>query len=121
MKHSKTRGPIGAAGESKSGDHMKEKATVRYLGYRTLADGGRGFDFSVALIGEETKLITIDASADLFRGPDRIAIQEGPGICYETLRSHIDGDSTIPYPAFSLNAADVTQHRKTPKPIGTRY
>jgi hypothetical protein len=100
---------------------MKEKATVRYLGYRTLADGGRGFDFSVALIGEETKLITIEASADLFRGPDRIAIQEGAGICYETLRSRIDAQSTIPQPAFSLNSTDVAQHRKTTKPIGARY
>ena len=99
---------------------MKEKTTVRYLGYRTLADGGRGFDFSVALIGEETKLITIEASADLFRGPDRIAIQEGAGICYETLRSRIDAHSTITGPAFSLDSADVAQHRKTTKPIGMR-
>ena len=58
---------------------MKEKATVRYLGQRTLADGGRGFDFSVALIGEGTNLNTIEASADLFWGPDRIAIQEAAG------------------------------------------
>ena len=54
---------------------MKEKATVRYLGQRTLADGTR-FDFSVALIGEGTNLNTIEASADLFRGQDLIAIQE---------------------------------------------
>jgi hypothetical protein len=99
---------------------MKEKTTVRYLGYRTLADGGRGFDFSVAVIGEETKLITIEAAADLFRGPDRIAIQEGAGICYETLRSRIDAHSTITGPAFSLDSADVAQHRKTTKPIGMR-
>lgn len=100
---------------------MKDKATVRYLGYRTLADGGRGFDFSVALIGEETKLITIEATVDLFQGPDRIAIQEGAGICYETLRSRIDTDSTIPAEAFSLNSTDVAQHRKITKQLGRRY
>jgi hypothetical protein len=100
---------------------MKDKATVRYLGYRTLADGGRGFDFSVALIGEETKLITIEATVDLFQGPDRIAIQEGAGICYETLRSRIDTDSTIPAEAFSLNSTDVAQHRKITKPFARRY
>jgi hypothetical protein len=100
---------------------MREKATVRYLGYRTLADGGRAFDFSVALMGEETKQITIKASADLFRGADRIALQEGAGICYETLRSRIDAHSTVPDPTFSLNSADVAQHRKTTKPIGTRH
>jgi hypothetical protein len=100
---------------------MKDKATVRYLGYRTLTDGGRGFNFSLALIGEETRLITVEASADLFRGPDRISIQEGAGICYETVRSRIDTDQTIPADAFSLSSADVAQHRKTTKPAGRRY
>jgi hypothetical protein len=100
---------------------MKEKATVRYLGHRTLADGGRGFDFSIGLIGEETRLITIEASVDLFRGPDRIAIQEGAGICYETLRARIDAHLTIPDPAFNLNSADVAQHRKINRPGGRRY
>jgi len=99
---------------------MKEKATIRYLGYRSLADGGRGFDFSVALIGDGVKLITVEASADLFRGPDRIAIQEGAGICYQTLKSRIDADSPIPDPAFSLDSSDVAQHRKAAKPVGRR-
>jgi hypothetical protein len=99
---------------------MKDKATVRYLGYKTLADGGRGFDFSVAVIGEGAKLITIEASADLFKGPDRIAIQEGAGICYETLRSRIDNGPTIPAHAFSLNSTDVARHRKITKPVGRR-
>ncbi|HYR88773.1 MAG TPA: hypothetical protein VE422_32150 [Terriglobia bacterium] len=100
---------------------MKDKATVRYLGYKTLADGGRGFDFSFALGGEQTNLITIEASADLFRGPDRIAIQEGAGICYETLRSRIEADSKLPPDRFSLEFADVTQHRKITKPLGRRH
>ena len=100
---------------------MKAKATVRYLGYRTLADGGRGFNFSVALIGEKANLITVEASADLFRGPDRIAIQEAAGICYETVISRIETDQTIPVHPFSLNSADVAQHRKTTKPVGRRY
>ena len=100
---------------------MKDKATVRYLGYRTLTDGGRGFDFSVALIGEKAYLITIEAAVDLFRGPNRIAIQEGAGICYETLRSRIDEHSIIPSPAISLNPTDVAQHRKVTKPVGRRH
>jgi hypothetical protein len=100
---------------------MKDKATVRYVGYTTLTDGGRGFNFSIALIGEETRLIKVEASADLFQGPDRISIQEGAGICYETLRSRIDTDQPIPAHVFSLNSADVAQHRKTTKPAGRRY
>jgi len=56
---------------------MKDKATVRYMGYRTLPDGGRGFDLSIAVAGTHANMITIEASAGLFTGPDRIAIQEG--------------------------------------------
>ena len=100
---------------------MKDKATVRYLGYKILADDGRGFDSSIAIIGEESKTITIEAAADLFRGPDRIAIQEGAGICYETLSSRIDNDPTIPGHALRLNSTDVARHRKITKPVGRRY
>jgi len=100
---------------------MKEKATVRYLGYRALVDGGRGFDFSITPNGEQTSLISIGIAADLFEGPDRIAIQEGAGICYETLKSRIETESTIPSQPFSLNLAEVTQHRKiSSKPTGRR-
>ena len=94
---------------------MKDKTTIRYVGYRTLTDGGRGFNFSIAVTGHETSLITIEASSDLFRGPDRIAIQEGAGICYETLRSRVETDSMIPSQGFSLNCDDVAQHRKSTK------
>lgn len=96
---------------------MKDKTTFRYLGYRTLADGGRGFDFSIAVTGQERSLITIEASPDVFRGPDRIAIQEGAGICYETLRSRVETDSEIPPQGFSLNSSDVAQYRKSTKAV----
>ena len=100
---------------------MKDKATVRYLGYRTLADGGRGFEFSVASTGKETTQVTVEASVDLFRGPDRIAIQEGAGICYETVISRIETDQMTPADTFRLNSTDVAQHRKATKPLGRRY
>lgn len=100
---------------------MKDKTTIRYLGYRTLADGGRGFDFSIAVTGQETSLITVEASPGVFRGPDRIAIQEGAGICYETLRSRVETDSEIPPHGFSLKSVDVAQHRKSPKSVGRPY
>jgi len=92
---------------------MTDKATIRYIGYRTLADGGRGFDFSIGVTGQDTSIITIQASPDVFRGPDRIAIQEGAGICYETLRSRVETDSEIPPRGFSLNSVDVARHRKS--------
>lgn len=100
---------------------MKDKATVRYMGYRTLPDGGRGFDFSIAVAGEDTNMITVEAPAGLFIGPDRIAIQEGAGICYETLRSRIEMEPEIPHDAFCINSGDIARHRKDGKPVGRRY
>lgn len=100
---------------------MKDKTTIRYLGYRTFADGGRGFDFSIAVTGQEASRITVEASPDVFRGPDRIAIQEGAGICYETLRSRVETDSEIPPHGFSLKSVDVAQHRKSTKSVARPY
>ena len=78
-----------------------------------LSDGGRGFDFSCAQVGVETLLITIEAPIELFTGPDRIALQEGAGICYETLKSRVETDEKRPPSRFTLRTADVAQHRKS--------
>ncbi len=49
---------------------MKDsKTTFRYIGHRTLPDGGRGFDFSIGLTGAETTMLTVEAPANLFTGP----------------------------------------------------
>jgi len=100
---------------------MNDKSTVRYLGYRTLPDGGREFDFSFALGSAKAALVTIDAPIAFFRGPDQIAIQEAAGICYETLKSRLQGQDTSPPDRFDLTAADVAQHRRSRKdPAGRR-
>jgi hypothetical protein len=78
-----------------------------------LSDGGRGFDFSCAQVGIETLLITVEAPIDLFTGPDRIALQEGAGICYETLKLRVETDEERPPSRFTLQTTDVAQHRKS--------
>lgn len=97
------------------------KSTVRYLGYQSRPDGGRGFDFSCAQGGAKPTTITIEASPELFQGPDRIAIQEALGICYETLKCRIEIDATCPPDHFDLTSTDVAQHRKITKPPGRRH
>jgi hypothetical protein len=96
------------------------KSTVRYLGYRSLPDGGRGFDFSFALGGAKATTVTIEAGIGFFQGPDQIAIQEAAGICYETLKVRIQTDLGSPPDRFNLTPADVSQHRKITKPTGGR-
>jgi hypothetical protein len=97
------------------------KTTVRYLGYRTLADGGRGFDFSFASTGATPTTITIDAAHGFFEGPERIAIQEATAICYETLKSRVADVPEIPPEHFKLTAADVARHRKQSRVAGRTY
>ena len=89
------------------------KATIRYLGYRSLPDGGREFDFSFALGSAKAAIVTIDAPIAFFRGPDQIAIQEAAGICYETLKFRLHSYEVSPPDRFDLTAADVAQHRRS--------
>jgi len=96
------------------------KSTVRYLGFHPLLSGGRRFDFSFSGPDAETQTVSIDAPHDLFFGPDHLALQEGAGICYETLKCRV-ADSLETLPArISLTPADVAQHRKLGKTAGRR-
>jgi hypothetical protein len=94
----------------------ESKPIVRYLGHRSLQNGGRGFEFSYASGGETPTMITVEASITLFQGPDRIAIQEAAAICYETLKSRMQIAPTSMPDRFDLTANDVAQHRKIMKP-----
>jgi hypothetical protein len=97
------------------------KSTIRYLGYRTLPDGGREFDFSFEMGGAQAAIVKIDAPIAFFRGPDHIAIQEAAGICYETLRFRLQALEASPPSRFDLTAADVAQHRRSQRgPAGRR-
>ena len=95
------------------------KSTVRYIGYRSLLDGGRGFEFSCAHSGEKATMVTIDASRAFFQGPGRIAIQEAAGICYETLKCRVQTNPMSTPDRFDLTSDDIAQHRKITRPIGS--
>jgi hypothetical protein len=96
------------------------KLTVRYLGYQSSIGGGRNFEFSCALGVAKARVLVIQASPAFFRGPDRIALQEAAGICYETLKCRLEGDAGISADTFDLTAADVARHRKIPGASGAR-
>ena len=96
------------------------KSTIRFLGYRSLPDGGRRFDFSFALGNASASTVTIDAPIAFFRGPDQIAIQEAAGICYETLKSRAQLSEENPPDRFDLTAADIAQHRRSRKDVAGR-
>jgi len=97
------------------------KLTIRYLGHQTLQDGGRGFDFSYAQGGDTPTLVTVQAPVNFFQGPDRIAIQEAAGICYETLKYRMQMDPGSVPDRFDLTSTNVAQHRKLTKQSANRY
>jgi hypothetical protein len=100
---------------------MREpKVVVRYMGFHSMSDGGRRFDFSLSGPDESQHVISVEAAHGLFAGPDHMSIQECPGICYETLKCHVaQCTATVPL-SISLTSADVAQHRKLGKTAGHR-
>ena len=97
------------------------KSVIRYLGYRSVANGGRRFDFAVTQHLASPTMITIQAPPAFFLGPDRIAIQEASAICYETLKFRIQNVPDCPPKQFDLTPADVVQHRKMQKSRVGKY
>jgi len=88
------------------------KDLIRYIGYHALSNGGRRLDFSFAKPDKSLQLVSVEASHDLFSGPDHMAIQECAAICYETLKCRVaDYPDNLPE-SICLTTADVAQHRK---------
>src|SRR5262249_34458599 len=100
--------------------HERPKIDYCYLGYRTLPDGGREFDFSFEIGNAQAAIVTIDAPITFFRGPDQLAIQEPQVFCYETLRFRLQASEASPPGRFDLTPADVAQHRRSGKHRGGR-
>jgi len=96
------------------------KSTVRYLGYRSLRNGSRIFDFSWGFGVAKPTMITIEASPTFFVGPDRIALQEAAGICYETVKDRLQSEPDAASHTFDLTAGDVAQHRRITKSSRSR-
>ena len=96
------------------------KSTVRYIGFQSLSDGSRRFDFSFARADASVQMISVKAPGSLFSGPDHMALQECAGICYETLKSRVIGASGSVPASIKLTSADIAEHRKPTKTPGRR-
>jgi hypothetical protein len=88
-------------------------ASIRYVGFHALSNGGRRLDFTFARADKSLQMVSVEASRDLFSGPGHMAIQECAGICYETLKCRVAGESEGFPHAIKLTPADVAQHRKS--------
>ena len=94
------------------------KVTVGYLGFQALSDGSRRLDFSFYSADTSLRFISVEASRDLFSGPDHMGIQECASICYEILKCRVTGYSGTVPGSISLTTADVAEHKKSLKTPG---
>jgi hypothetical protein len=95
-------------------------ASVRYLGFQALSNGGRRLNFCFTRPDRSQQMISVEARQDLFSGPGRMAIQECASICYETLKSRVSSASEAFPRSIKLTADDIAQHRKPAKSPGRR-
>src|SRR5213594_5116263 len=66
---------------------MKDtKQNIRYLGFESIEDGARRFDFAITGTGRESTRVSLVIPALMFTGVDKITFQESAKICYEKLR-----------------------------------
>jgi hypothetical protein len=95
-------------------------ASIRYLGFQALSNGGRRLNFSFTRPDRSVQMISVEAPHELFSGPGRMAIQECAGICYETVKCHVSGSADSFPPYIRLTLADIAQHRKPTKSASKR-
>ena len=92
---------------------MKDKRNIRYLGFRSAADGGRVFDFCVTVTESPDLLTSFEIPAHLFTGDGRIRLQEGVGICYAKLKHLLESGASTDVPStVCLTASDLAEYRE---------
>ena len=96
------------------GDFMKNspaKYNIRYLGFESMADGGRRLDFSITTSGESPRRASFEVPSDAFSGTNRVTFQETAALCYEKLRDAIEHDQIFSVSHFKLTHLDIEAFR----------
>lgn len=91
---------------------LNVKQNIRYAGFECTNNGGRRFDFNVAMPNRETTVYSVDVSGPSFAGPDRILVQEAAGICFLKVKEMCAVDSDTAASRVSLSPGDIAQYRQ---------
>ena len=95
---------------------MKEnKQNIRYVGFQSIEDGSRCFDFSITATGEVSTPVSLVIPALMFTGSDRISYQESAKICYEKLRVLLENQKIETPFRIRLTHDDIAQFRHIPR------
>ena len=102
---------------------MKEssKYNIRYVGFESLADGGRRLDYAITAQGAPARSASIHIPAAAFSGPDRVTFQESATIGCEKIRRELETQAEPPASmAMTLSAEDIEQFRPRRRAAGKR-
>jgi hypothetical protein len=102
---------------------MKEtsKYNIRYVGFESLADGGRRLDYAITSQGEPPRYARIQISASAFSGAGRVTFQESATICYEKLRRELEMQAEPQNSiAFTLTPEDIDRFRPRRRAAGKK-
>jgi hypothetical protein len=95
---------------------MKEiKQNIRYLGFESIEDGARRFDFAITAKGQEATRVSLVIPALMFTGANRISFQESAKICYEKLRVLLERERIEAPRRIHLDGDDIAQFRHIPR------
>jgi hypothetical protein len=101
--------------------HMKEssKYNVRYVGFESLADGGRRLDYAITAPGAPARSASIRVPAAAFTGPNRVTFQEIATIGCEKIRRELEAQPEI-QTTVTLSAEDIEEFRPRKRAAGKR-
>jgi len=91
------------------------KQNIRYLGFESIEDGARRFDFAITAAGEEATRVSLVIPALMFTGADKITFQESAKICYEKLRVLLEREKIETPIRIRLTGDDIAQFRHVPR------
>jgi hypothetical protein len=94
---------------------MKDKQTIRYLGFEPTGDGGRQFDFSITETGQDATPVSLVIPGSMFAGTNRISFQESAKICYEKIRVLLEANQIQSSLRIRLTGDDIAQFRHVPR------
>lgn len=95
---------------------MKDtKQNIRYLGFESIEDGARRFDFAITGSGRESTPVSLEIPALMFTGVDKITFQESAKICYEKLRVLLEREKIEAPLRIRLTGDDIAQLRHVPR------
>src|SRR3989442_3448494 len=91
------------------------KQNIRYLGFESIEDGARRFDFAITATGHEATRVSLVIPALMFTGANKITFQESAKNCYETLRVLLAREKIETPVRIRLTCDDIAQFRHIPR------